>query len=155
MCTIGEIIIDREVRCPRGKPPAPSRCRFIFFAAELRMACGGYQTWVLQRQSSDLLHELWHEIKRQAVHWFCYLYDSLFRWLMALFQLQAINLKAPCILYIGQTYRSSPEYSFYIFNQQIYSIIFSDFHHLRLFLHKMSCISWCYPSWFIKYSHFT
>ena len=29
----------------------------------------------------------------------------------------AFNLYAPCILYIGQTYRSSPEYAFYIFSQ--------------------------------------
>ena len=39
-----------------------------------------------------------------------------------------INLYAPCILYIGQTYRYSPEYAFYIFSQQIYYlIIFLDF----------------------------
>jgi hypothetical protein len=39
-----------------------------------------------------------------------------------------IKLYAPCILYIGQTYRYSPEYSFYIFSQQIYYlIIFLDF----------------------------
>ena len=30
------------------------------------------------------------------------------------------NLYAPCILYIGQTYRYSPQYAFYIFSQQIY-----------------------------------
>ena len=35
-----------------------------------------------------------------------------------------LNLQAPCILYIGQTYRYSPEYSFYVFSQQIYIIIF-------------------------------
>ena len=35
-----------------------------------------------------------------------------------------INLYAPCILYIGQTYRYSPEYAFYIFSQQIYIYIF-------------------------------
>jgi len=34
------------------------------------------------------------------------------------------NLLAPCILYIGQKYRYSPQYSFYIFSQQIYLIIF-------------------------------
>jgi hypothetical protein len=34
------------------------------------------------------------------------------------------NLYAPRILYIGQTYRSSPEYAFYIFSQQIYLIFF-------------------------------
>jgi len=38
-----------------------------------------------------------------------------------------INLYAPCILYIGQTYHYTPEYAFYIFSQQIYLIIFSDF----------------------------
>ena len=37
------------------------------------------------------------------------------------------NLYAPCILYIGQTYRYPPEYTFYIFSQQIYLIIFLDF----------------------------
>ena len=35
-----------------------------------------------------------------------------------------INFQAPCVLYIGQAYRYSPEYSFYIFSQQIYLIIF-------------------------------
>jgi len=30
-------------------------------------------------------------------------------------------------IYIGQTYRYSPEYSFYIFSQQTYLIIFLDF----------------------------
>jgi len=30
-------------------------------------------------------------------------------------------------IYIGQTYRSSPQYSFYIFSQKIYLIIFLDF----------------------------
>jgi len=34
---------------------------------------------------------------------------------------------APSILYIGQAYRYSPEYAFYIFSQQIYLIIFLDF----------------------------
>jgi len=38
-----------------------------------------------------------------------------------------INLYVPCVLYIGQTYRSSPQYSFYIYSQQIYLIIFLDF----------------------------
>ena len=33
------------------------------------------------------------------------------------------NLQAPCILYIGQAYRYSPEYAFYIFSQQIYYLI--------------------------------
>ena len=68
-----------------------------------------------------------------------------------------VNLYAPCILHIGQTYRYSTEYSFYIFSQQIYLIIFfwTFSHQLRLFLHKLSCVSQCYPSWFIKYSHFT
>ena len=31
---------------------------------------------------------------------------------------------APCILYMGQAYRYSPEYAFYIFSQQIYLIIY-------------------------------
>ena len=34
-----------------------------------------------------------------------------------------VNLKAPCVLYIGQAFRYSPENAFYIFNQQIYFII--------------------------------
>ena len=34
-----------------------------------------------------------------------------------------INLKAPCVLFIGQAFRYSPENAFYIFNQQIYFII--------------------------------
>ena len=33
------------------------------------------------------------------------------------------NLEAPCFLYIGQAFRFSPESAFYIFNQQIYFII--------------------------------
>ena len=40
---------------------------------------------------------------------------------------EAINLYAPCVLYIGQTDRSSPQYPFYIFIQQTYLIIFLDF----------------------------
>ena len=39
----------------------------------------------------------------------------------------SFNLYAPCILYIGQTYRYSPEYAFCICSQQIYLIIFLDF----------------------------
>jgi len=35
-----------------------------------------------------------------------------------------IKLYAPRILYIGQTCRYSPEYTFYIFSQQIYLIFF-------------------------------
>jgi len=38
--------------------------------------------------------------------------------------LLCIKLYAPCTLYIGQTYSYSPEYTFYIFSQQIYLIIF-------------------------------
>jgi len=38
-----------------------------------------------------------------------------------------LNLQAPCILYIRQTYRYSPEYAFYIFSQQMYLITFLDF----------------------------
>ena len=33
-----------------------------------------------------------------------------------------LNLQAPCVLYIGQAFRYSPENTFYIFNQQIYII---------------------------------
>ena len=35
----------------------------------------------------------------------------------------AFNLYAPCVLFIGQAFRYSPENAFYIFNQQIYLII--------------------------------
>ena len=38
-----------------------------------------------------------------------------------------INLYAPCVLYIGQAYHYSPEYSFYIFSQAMYLTIFLDF----------------------------
>ena len=38
-----------------------------------------------------------------------------------------INLYAPCILYIGQTYRYSPEYSFYILSTNIFNFFFLDF----------------------------
>ena len=34
-----------------------------------------------------------------------------------------VNLQVPCVLYIGQAFRYSPENAFYIFNQQIYFII--------------------------------
>ena len=34
-----------------------------------------------------------------------------------------INLQAPCVLYIGQAFRYSPENAFCMFNQQIYFII--------------------------------
>ena len=34
-----------------------------------------------------------------------------------------VNLKAPCVLYIGQAFRYSPQNAFCIFNQQIYFII--------------------------------
>ena len=34
--------------------------------------------------------------------------------------LQGINLQAPCVLYIGQAFRYSPENAFYIFNQHIF-----------------------------------
>jgi len=33
------------------------------------------------------------------------------------------NLQAPCVLYIGQEFRYGTENAFYVFNQQIYSII--------------------------------
>ena len=35
----------------------------------------------------------------------------------------AFNLQAPCVLYIGQAFRYSPENAFYIFIQQIFFII--------------------------------
>jgi len=35
----------------------------------------------------------------------------------------SLNLQAPCVLYIEQAFRNSPENAFYIFNQQIYYII--------------------------------
>jgi len=35
----------------------------------------------------------------------------------------AINLQAPCVLYIGQAFCYSPENAFYVFNQQIYFIV--------------------------------
>ena len=38
-------------------------------------------------------------------------------------QTSRVNLWAPRFLYIGQTFRYSPENAFYIFNQQIYFII--------------------------------
>jgi len=38
MRTFGEIIIDRDVRCPRGKPP--SQCRF-FSTAKLTWPAEG------------------------------------------------------------------------------------------------------------------
>jgi len=37
--------------------------------------------------------------------------------------IRPFNLKAPCVLYIGQEFRCSPENAFYLFNQQIYFII--------------------------------
>ena len=40
---------------------------------------------------------------------------------------RSLNLYAPYILYIGQTDRSSPQYTFYIFSQQIYLNTFLDF----------------------------
>jgi len=50
--------------------------------------------------------------------------------------LRDLNLWALHILYIGQAYRHSSEYTFYIFSQQMYYLIIFllDFHHLRLFL---------------------
>ena len=36
---------------------------------------------------------------------------------------ETLNLWAPCVLYIGQEFRYFPENAFYIFNQQIYLII--------------------------------
>ena len=40
----------------------------------------------------------------------------------ALHRNDSINLQAPCVLYIGQAFRYSPDNAFYIFNQQIYLI---------------------------------
>ena len=37
--------------------------------------------------------------------------------------LVVFNLQVPCVLYIGQAFHYSPENAFYIFNQQIYFII--------------------------------
>ena len=57
---------------------------------------------------------------------FCFIFP--FQSLRERFSLQwSFKLQVPCILYIGQTYRSSPQYSFYIFSQQIYLIIFLFF----------------------------
>ena len=64
--------------------------------------------------------------------------------------------QAPCILYIGQTYCYSPEYSFYIFSQQIYLIFFTL--SLTIFVYsptKCRVFPNVHTSWFIKYSHFT
>ena len=47
-----------------------------------------------------------------------------------------LNLYAPRILYIGQTCRYSPEYSFYIFSQQIYFIIFFFRLSLTIFVYS-------------------
>ena len=33
------------------------------------------------------------------------------------------NLSAPCVQYMGQAFRYSPENAFYLFNQQMYLII--------------------------------
>ena len=69
---------------------------------------------------------------------------------------RSVNLYAPCVLSIGQAFRYSPEKAFYIFNPQIYFIIWHlldralfIFHYifwdllnnLNLFLYRMSCIS--------------
>jgi len=35
----------------------------------------------------------------------------------------SLNLQAPCVLYIGQVFRYSPENAFYIFNQRLYFVI--------------------------------
>jgi len=53
-----------------------------------------------------------------------------FRYMLPLLNPQLVarfNLYAPRILYIGQTYRYSPENAIFIFSHQIYLIIFSDF----------------------------
>jgi len=38
-------------------------------------------------------------------------------------QSTTLNLQAPCVLYLGQAFRYTPENAFYIFNQQIYFIV--------------------------------
>ena len=43
-----------------------------------------------------------------------------------------INLEAPRFLYIGQAFRYSPEYALYIFNQQIYFIIWYLLDHASM-----------------------
>jgi len=42
---------------------------------------------------------------------------------METFPAEFVNLKASCVLYIGQAFRYSPGNAFYIFNQHIYFII--------------------------------
>ena len=44
----------------------------------------------------------------------------------------SINLQAPCFLYIGQAFRYSSENAFYIFNQQVYFIIWYLLDHASL-----------------------
>ena len=48
---------------------------------------------------------------------------STARKLYCIFQNYILNLYPLCVLYIGQAFRCSPENAFYIFNEQIYFII--------------------------------
>jgi len=48
---------------------------------------------------------------------------KLQRTIRAIHREQSLNLKAPCVLYIGQAFHYTSENAFYIFNQQIYFII--------------------------------
>jgi hypothetical protein len=81
--------------------------------------------------------------------------DKLCVRLFVRFTVTSFNLYAPCILYIGQTDSSPPQYAFYIFSQKIYLIIFLDFLSPSSFipLHKMSCISLMLP--FLVHKIFT
>ena len=59
-----------------------------------------------------------HRHALQYGHYYvCYI------WREAIATLKRLNLQAPRVLYIGQTFRYSPENAFYIFNQQTYFII--------------------------------
>jgi hypothetical protein len=55
---------------------------------------------------------------------------------------KTINLKEPCVLYVGQTHHYPPKTPFYIFFQQIYILnFFNTLYNLRFFLFKMPFIS--------------
>jgi len=64
------------------------------------------------------------------------------------------NLQAPCILYIGQIYRYSPEYAFYIFIQQINLIIFLGFLSTSSFIPPQNVVYFLMLS-FLVYKIFT
>ena len=67
-----------------------------------------------------------------------------------------LNLQAPRVLYIGQTDRSSPQYIFYIFSQQIYLIFFFlDFLSSSSFIPPQNVVYFLMLSFLVhKYSHF-